>query len=104
MVELRDQISGTLFSVAEFLIDLLRLWQHGWRRAQLREEAQLLLYKRNMRIEAHVQSFLYATNELVKLERLASETDLTLQKNREALMMMLRKTADLIVETFDKAD
>ena len=104
MVELRNPIWQRLAVVTEFLIAILRLIFHSWRMAQLREEAHLLLYKRNMRIEAHVQSFLYATNELVKLERIASETDLTLQKNREALMMMLRKTADLIVETFDKAD
>ncbi len=103
MLELRDPLSQTLLSVTEFLVAIFRLWQHSWKMVQLREEAQLLLYRRKTRIEAQVQSFLYATNELVKLERFASDVDITLQKDREALMHMLHKTADRIVETFDEA-
>ncbi len=103
MVELRDQISGTLFSVAEFLVTILRLWQHSWRMVQLKEAAHLRHYHRKTQIDADVQSFIYATNQLVKLERLASETDITLQKNREILMQLLHTTAERIKRTFDEA-
>ncbi len=48
--------------------------------AQLRQEAQLRHYYRLMQMQAEVQSFIYVTNELVKLERLASEVDIMLQK------------------------
>ena len=102
MLELRDPISGTLSSVTEFLIVILQLFQHSWRMAKLREEAQCILYKRRMQIDAEVQSFIYATNELVKLERFASEMDITLQKNREILMQLLYTTAERIKGIFDE--
>ena len=103
MLELRDPISERLLSVTEFLVAILRLWQHSQRMAQLREEAQLHHYYRLMQMQVEVQSFIYATNELVKLERLASETDITLQKNREILMQLLHTTAERIKRIFDEA-
>ena len=102
MLELRDPISERLLSVTEFLVAILRLWKHSQRMAQLREEAQLRHYHRLMQMQAEVQSFIYATNELVKLERLASEVDITFQKNREILMQLLHTTAERIKRIFDE--
>ncbi len=103
MLELRDPISQTLLSVTEFLVAILRLFQHSWRMAKLREEAQLRYYHRLLAMDAEVQSFIYATNELVKLERVASDVDLSLHKNREILMQVLHKTAERVKRLFDEA-
>ena len=100
MRELRDPFHEGLASVAELFWDLRGLFEHSRRKSQIREEFRILYYKRHKQIEAELQSFLKARNELMRLERLATEADVRLPKNREMLMQVMHVTAERIGRVF----